>query len=179
MRRLLHWLPVLALDAPTAGQPVDAAGLEISAGEYGKHTGHGARGARVDGLDFRMRVRRAHENASDHLGPLDIGDVIAAPGQEAEILLAAWGSANPDYFGHGSLSSLCSVRGSGVGKHGGQRWSGIPCIVADVAFEPMVCRAVSPLSVLTAVRHPVSACCQSLAMTEFAPKRKSDALANG
>jgi hypothetical protein len=51
-----------------------------------------------------MRVRRTHENASDHLGSLDIGDVIAAPGQEAEILLAAWGSANPDHFGHGSLS---------------------------------------------------------------------------
>jgi hypothetical protein len=33
-----------------------------------------------------------------------IGDVIAAPGQEAEILLAARGSANPDDFGHGSLS---------------------------------------------------------------------------
>jgi hypothetical protein len=102
VRRLLHRLPILALNAPTAGQPVDAVGLKIDAGKYGKHTGHGARGARVDGLDFRMRVRRAHENASDHLGPLDIGDVIAAPGQEAEILLAAWGSANPDYFGHGS-----------------------------------------------------------------------------
>ena len=83
---------------------VHAVGLEVGAGEYGKHARHGARGARVDGLDFRMRVRRAHENASDHLGPLDIGDVIAAPGQEAEILLAARGSANPDHFGHGSLS---------------------------------------------------------------------------
>src|SRR5262249_3424371 len=59
MRRLLHRLPVLALDAPTAGQPVPAVGLEVGAGEYGKHAGHGARGARVDGLDFRMRVRRA------------------------------------------------------------------------------------------------------------------------
>jgi len=104
MWRLLHRLPVLALDAPTAGQPVHAVGLEVGAGEYGKHAGHGARGARVDGLDFRMRVRRAHENASDHLGALNIGDVIAAPGQEAEILLAARGSANSDHFGHGSLS---------------------------------------------------------------------------
>src|SRR5262249_2538292 len=100
----LHRLPVLALDAPTAGQPVDAVSIEIGVSEYGKHASHDARGARVDGLDFRMRARRAHENASDHPRPLDIGDVIAAAGQEAEILLAAWGSANPDHFGHGSLS---------------------------------------------------------------------------
>src|SRR5262249_980267 len=100
----LHRLPILALNAPTAGQPVDAVGLKIGAGKYGKHTGHGARGAPVDGLDFRMCVRRAHENATDHLGPLDIGDVIPAPGPEAEILLAAWGSADPDHFGHGTLS---------------------------------------------------------------------------
>jgi len=104
MRRLLHRLSVLTLDAPTAGQPVDAVGLEIGAGEYGKHPGHGARSARVDGLDFRVCVRRARENASDHCGPLDIGDVIAPPGQEAEILLSARGSANPDHFGHGSVS---------------------------------------------------------------------------
>ena len=104
MRRLLHRLPVLTLDAPTAGQPVDAVGLEIGAGEYGKHPGHGARSARVDGLDFRVCVRRAHENASDHCGPLDIGNVIAPPSQEAEILLSARGSANSDHFGHGSVS---------------------------------------------------------------------------
>src|SRR5262249_11165471 len=104
MRRLLHRLPVLTLDAPTAGQPVDAVGLEIGASEYGKHARHDARSARVDGLDFRMCVRRAHENAGDHCGPLDIGDVIAPPGQEAKILLSARGSANPDHFGHGSVS---------------------------------------------------------------------------
>ena len=104
MRRLLHRLSVLTLDAATAGQPVDAVGFEIGAGKYGKHAGHGPRSARVDGLDFRMRVRRARENASDHCGPLDIGDVIAPPGQEAEILLSARGSANPDHFGHGSVS---------------------------------------------------------------------------
>jgi hypothetical protein len=32
------------------------------------------------------------------------GDVIAAPSEEAEVLLAARGGANPDYFGHGSIS---------------------------------------------------------------------------
>jgi hypothetical protein len=101
MRRLLHRLPVLALDTPAAGQPADAVGLEIGAGEYGEHAGHGARGTCVDGLDFRMCVRRARENTSDHCGPLDIGDVITAPGQKAEILLSARGSANPDHFGHG------------------------------------------------------------------------------
>src|SRR5262249_49093930 len=101
---VLHRLPVLTLDAPTAGQPVDAVGLEIGASEYGKHARHDARSARVDGLDFRMCVRRAHENAGDHCGPLDIGDVIAPPGQEAKILLSARGSANPDHFGHGSVS---------------------------------------------------------------------------
>jgi hypothetical protein len=53
---------------------------------------------RVDGLDFRMCVRRARENTSDHCGPLDIGDVITAPGQKAEILLSARGRANPDHF---------------------------------------------------------------------------------
>ena len=106
MRRLLHRLPVLALDAPAAGQSVDPVSLEIGAGEYGKDSGHGERGARIDRLDPRMRVRRAHENAEDHPGPLNIGDVIAAPGQEAEILLAARGSANSDHFGHGSAGRL-------------------------------------------------------------------------
>src|SRR5215831_10153910 len=104
MWRLLHRLPVLALDAPTAGQPVDAVSLEIGASEYGKYARHGTRSARVGALDFRMCMRRAHENASDHCRQLDIGDVIAPPGQEAKILLSARGSANPDHFGHGSVS---------------------------------------------------------------------------
>jgi hypothetical protein len=48
-----------------------------------------------------MCVRRAREDTSDHCGPLDISDVITAPGQKAEILLSARGSAYPDHFRHG------------------------------------------------------------------------------
>ena len=50
----------------------------------------------VDRLDGRMRMRRAHEHAHGHVGPLDVGDVVAAAGEEAPVFLAERSSADAD-----------------------------------------------------------------------------------
>ena len=41
-------------------------------------------------------MRRAHEHAVGHVGPLNVGDIIAAAGNEAPIFLAQRSGADPD-----------------------------------------------------------------------------------
>ncbi len=43
-----------------------------------------------------MAVRRTDEHAECHVGALDVGDVVAAAGEKAEVFLAARRGANPD-----------------------------------------------------------------------------------
>ena len=101
MRRLLHGQPVLAGDAPAAGQPAHAVGLEVRAGHHRQHARHGERIRGIDRCDDRVGVRRAHEHARGHVGTLDVGHVIAAAGEEAQVLLAARRSPDADDLRHG------------------------------------------------------------------------------
>jgi hypothetical protein len=73
-----------------------AGSLEVFAGEHAKHARHGKRCGRIDRLDPRMRVRRAHEDPDHHVRSLDVGDIIAAAGQETLILLAKRPGADAD-----------------------------------------------------------------------------------
>ena len=57
MRRLFHRQPVLAGNAPAAGQAADAARFQMLAGEHGKHARHGKRRSRFDHTDRSVRVR--------------------------------------------------------------------------------------------------------------------------
>jgi hypothetical protein len=101
VRRLFHRQAVLAGNAPAARQSADAGSLQVFAGEHAEHARHGQRRGRVDRLDRGVGMRRAHEHAHHHVGPLDVGDVIAAPGQETLILFAQRPLADTDDIGHG------------------------------------------------------------------------------
>ena len=57
------------------GAEVRVAPVEVGAGDHGVDAGHGARGARVDRPDPRVRVRRAQERGVQHPRPRQIGDV--------------------------------------------------------------------------------------------------------
>jgi hypothetical protein len=96
MRRLLHRQAVLAGDAPAAGQSADTGGLEIFAGEHAEHARHGKRRGRVNRLDSGVRMRRAYEHAHHHVRPFDVGNIVAAAGQEALILFAERPGADAD-----------------------------------------------------------------------------------
>ena len=96
MRRFLHRQPVLSGDTPAARQTADAGGLQILASDNGENIGHRQRRSNIDRLDVRMRVRRTNKHTGDHIGPLDVGDVIAATSKKATIFLAQRPSTNPD-----------------------------------------------------------------------------------
>jgi hypothetical protein len=62
---------------------------EIAGGEHGNHAGNRARRAHVDGLNARMRLRRAHEGGVQDAGWLEIGNVAAAPADELGVFETA------------------------------------------------------------------------------------------
>ena len=88
MRRLLGCRTALAHHRPGARQTADAGGLEVFTGEHVDHAGHRQSSRLVDRDDMRMGVRRADEHRGGHVRQLDVGDVIAAPHQEAHVFLA-------------------------------------------------------------------------------------------
>ena len=98
MRRLFHRQPVLAGDAPAAGEAADAGRFEVFAGEHREHARHRQRRRRIDRFDRRVRMRRAQEYAGHHVRALDVGDVIAAAGQESLILLAERPGTDADHI---------------------------------------------------------------------------------
>src|SRR6266700_3809197 len=69
------------------GRPHTPSALR-SSGEDREDAGHRQRGLRVDRLDLRVGVRRANEDTRNHSRPLDIGNVVAATGEKANILFA-------------------------------------------------------------------------------------------
>ena len=100
-RRLLHRQAIRAMNAPAARQRTEAVGRDIVTGQHGLDARQRQRGRLVDATDRRMAMRRTDEHAERHVGPLDVGDVIAAAGQKAEVFLAARCSANSDHVRHG------------------------------------------------------------------------------
>jgi hypothetical protein len=89
------------MNAPAARQRTEAVRRDIVTGQHSLDARQRQRRRRVDATDHRMAMLRANEHAERHVGPLDVGDVIAAAGQKAKVFLAARGSANSDHVGHG------------------------------------------------------------------------------
>ena len=99
--RLLHRQAVRPVNAPAAGQRAEPVGSDVVAGQHGLHARQGQRRGGVDAADHRMAVLGTDEHAECHVGPLDVGDIIAAAGQKAKVFLAARSSANSDHVRHG------------------------------------------------------------------------------
>ena len=96
-----------------ARQGIGPRPAEIGGGVDAVHAGAvPLRGGRVDPLDQRMGVRRAQDMAPQRTGTVDVGEVAAAAGQEAEVLEALDGSA--DVRAHApfscALAGPCHVR---------------------------------------------------------------------
>ena len=89
------------MNPPAAGQRSELVGRDIVAGQDGLDSRQRQRRRLVDAADNCVAMRRTDEHAERHIGPLHVGDVIAATGQKAEVLLATRRSANPDDFRHG------------------------------------------------------------------------------
>ena len=68
----------------------ETVGAGVLPGQDREHAGHGARFGNIDGSDQRMRVRGAQHRAIGLVRKIEIVAVAAAPGQEAQILLAAY-----------------------------------------------------------------------------------------
>jgi hypothetical protein len=100
VRRFLHRQSVLAGDAPADRHPADAVGDQIGPGQHRDHAGDRQRGTDVDPAQPGMRVRRAHEHAGRLTRPLEIGHVVAAPGEEALVLAPQDRSADAGWIGH-------------------------------------------------------------------------------
>src|SRR5262249_18836280 len=100
----LHRRAVLGMDHPTADQIPDLVGGKLCAGEHGAYPRHPGGFRRVDRIEPRMRVRRAHEISVGLARPADVVGVVAFAGDETLILLAAHWGADPGRA-HG-LSSL-------------------------------------------------------------------------
>src|SRR5215471_7740082 len=101
------------MDHPAANERADLVGGELFAGEDAEHARSlgGLRG--VDLPDARMRVRRAHENRVGLLRTIDVGNVLTASGDEAEIFAAAYRLSDSS-VAHGNLllaySAACGIR---------------------------------------------------------------------
>ena len=94
VRRLFHRRAVFRMNLPAARQTADAVGLHIRADKNGDDAGRGARRRRIDALDLRARVRRAHDVGVGLVRAIDVVRVSPAPGQKAEVLFALDRSAD-------------------------------------------------------------------------------------
>ncbi len=81
-----HRAAVLVVDLPTARQPADRD--EVGAGVHRDHAGRGFCGRRIDGNDFRVRPVAALDHRVQLAGAVDVVDVVAVPGGEAQVFLA-------------------------------------------------------------------------------------------
>ena len=105
------------MNAPAARQRTEAVGRDIVTGQHGLDARQRQCGRLVDAADRRMAMRRSDEHAERHVGPLDVGDVIAAAGQKAEVFLAARCSANSDHVRHGYSPTSRRMHGGRTGQH--------------------------------------------------------------
>ena len=88
MLRLLHRRAVGRRDQPAARQAADGCG-EVGAGVDGDDAGHLHRLGRVDGVDLRVRMRRADEHRVRLAHLVDVVGVLACASQEPIVLATA------------------------------------------------------------------------------------------
>src|SRR5262245_10362775 len=82
------------MDHPAADEMADLVGSEIGAGEH-VDAGAPAHRARVDALDFGVRVRRADEERMALARAVEVVGVMATSGDEPDVFLAAHRGADP------------------------------------------------------------------------------------
>jgi hypothetical protein len=107
MRRLLHRLAIDIGDQPAAGQSTYFGPGEIIAREDRDDAGRCTGLARIDALDRRMCVRRAHEVRVGLPGQADVVSKSPAAGKKAIVLLALDGLTDHGCV-HGVLLDLVS-----------------------------------------------------------------------
>ena len=90
----LHRRAVLGMDLPAADEAADLVRGDVGAGEHRHHAGRAVRRGGVDLVDRRVRVRRAQEIGVGLAGTVDVVDVVALAGDEADIFLALDGGAD-------------------------------------------------------------------------------------
>ena len=93
VRARFHRRAVLGMDHPAADEAADLVLGDILAGEDCHHSGHGRRLGEVDFVDRRMRVRRPQEIGVSLAVTVDVVDVMALAGNEADVFLALDGGA--------------------------------------------------------------------------------------
>jgi hypothetical protein len=92
MHRLRHRRAVLVVDLPAAGDTAEVG--HVRPGEDRHHPWHCRSRRGVDGDDARMGMRAAQDGRIGLAGPVDVIGVLAAAGQEAQILLALHAGAD-------------------------------------------------------------------------------------
>ncbi len=90
----LHRRSVLGVDGPAGNVSADLVGDRVGAGKYCNDAGRFHRRRRIDPVDRRMRVRRAHEIGVGLARTVDVVDVVALAGNEPVVFLALDGGAN-------------------------------------------------------------------------------------
>src|SRR3546814_13565028 len=100
MHRLGHRLAVAGVDLPAAGNPAERVGGEVGAEKDRGHARHLARGLGVDAADARVGVRRMEEDGVELARPVYVVGIVAAAGDEAIVLLAAYRGAGTVIPGH-------------------------------------------------------------------------------
>src|SRR5215470_8797360 len=83
------------MDHPAANEIADLVGGKLGPGEHREHAGRGRGFRRIDALESRVRVRRAHEIGVSLSRPADVVGVVAFAGDETLVLLAAHRGADP------------------------------------------------------------------------------------
>jgi hypothetical protein len=86
MLRLRHRRAVLVVDLPAAGDAAELA--HVVGGVDGGDAGHGLGRRGVQAGQPRMGMRRSQDVGMELAGPLHVVHVLAAAGQEAQVLLA-------------------------------------------------------------------------------------------
>ncbi len=90
----LHRRAVLRMNHPAAGEAADLVGRDVVAGEDRDGARRLPRLGRIDLVDRRMGVRRAQEIGVGLAGTVDVVEVMALAGDEADVLFALDRSAD-------------------------------------------------------------------------------------
>ena len=96
--RFLHLLSADTVVSDTAGERLEAGGVQIGGGQYHVHARARARRLRVDAEDFRVRAIGAHEAGVELARKIPVGGVAALAGQQAFVFTA------DGFFSHAAVS---------------------------------------------------------------------------
>ena len=88
MAARFHRRAVLGMDHPAANEAADLIGGDMLAGENGDDARHFGGCRAIDAVDGRMSVRRAHKIGMGLARAVDVIDIAAFAGDEANIFLA-------------------------------------------------------------------------------------------